>query len=133
MPHQIIEYSTNLEAQLPIDALVATLHAHARTIDALPLAGLRTRAYAARSALIADEHPENGFVAVYLRIGKGRDEATRVAIGESLSGALFEFCAPLLERLPLALSYEVQEIEPATRWNHGNLRSYLARRQQGTS
>ena len=42
MPHQIIEYSANLEARLSIADLIDTLHETAAKIDAFPLGGLRT-------------------------------------------------------------------------------------------
>ena len=55
MPHQIIEYSANLDADMDIDALVEAMHNTAVEIDALPIGGIRTRAarrdhYRARSA-----------------------------------------------------------------------------------
>jgi 5-carboxymethyl-2-hydroxymuconate isomerase len=44
MPHQIVEYSANLEEKVDIDALMAHLHETVAGIDAFPLAALRTRA-----------------------------------------------------------------------------------------
>ena len=128
MPHQIIEYSANLESKLSLDALVGALHTAAAEQDALPLAGLRTRAHRVDHYRIADEHPDNAFIAVYLRIGQGRDEATRVALGKALAQTLTAHVQGALGDGPIALSYEVQEIDPVTRWNENNLRDHIAAR-----
>lgn len=130
MPHQIIEYSKNLAPQLNISRLVVALHDCAAQIEALPLAGLRTRAFMAEDYAIADQHPNNGYIAVYLRIGQGRSEALREEIGKTLYECLCAFTAELQANTPLALSYEVQEIDPVTRWNKNNLREHLAKRQE---
>lgn len=130
MPHQIIEYSRNLAPQLDITKLIAALHSCAAQIDALPLAGLRTRAFIAEDYAIADQHPDNAYLAVTLRIGQGRSEALREEIGKALYECLCAFTADLQASTPLALSYEVQEIDPVTRWNKNNLREHLAKRHQ---
>lgn len=130
MPHQIIEYSKNLTPQLDITKLIEALHGCAAQIEALPLAGLRTRAFVAEDYAIADQHPDNAYIAVYLRIGQGRSEALRAEIGNALYECLCAFTAELQANTPLALSYEVQEIDPVTRWNKNNLREHLAKRLQ---
>ena len=130
MPHQIIEYSQNLDTVLDINQLITALHDCASQIEALPLKGLRTRAHPVKHYKIADDHPDNGFIAVYLRIGQGRSEAQRKDMGESLFNCLVGQTQLLFEQRPLALSYEVQEIDPVTRWNHNNLEHYLAERKQ---
>ncbi len=133
MPHQIIEYSSNVRDHLDMDGLVAALHAQAAQLSALPLAGLRTRAYAADSYRIADNHADNAFIAVYLRIGAGRDEALRIEMGEILFQCLCSYAQQwrgVDGSPPVALSYEVQEIDPATRWNRNHLRDYVEQRQQ---
>ena len=128
MPHQIIEYSGNLDERMSVDGLVGALHAAAADLEALPLAGLRTRSHRVDHFAVADQHPDNAFIAVYLRIGKGRDEATRVALGRALADALVAHVRQALGDAPIALSYEVQEIDPATRWNENNLREHMAAR-----
>jgi 5-carboxymethyl-2-hydroxymuconate isomerase len=130
MPHQIIEYSANLSQRLDISKLVAALHGCAAGIEALPLAGLRTRAFAAEHFAVADEHPDNAYIAVYLRLGQGRSEALRESIGKQLYECLCAYTDELQASTPLALSYEVQEIDPVTRWNKNNLRDHLAKRQE---
>ena len=128
MPHQIIEYSANLSQSLDIDGLVLALHRAAAQHEALPVSGLRTRAHPVDQYQIADEHPDNGFIAVYLRIGAGRSEALRKEIGMALYDVLVGYTETLFNKAPLALSYEVQEINPTTRWNHNNLAAFLSER-----
>lgn len=131
MPHQVIEYSVNLESVVDIDALITAMHDAAAAIDALPVGGLRTRAVARAHYRIADGHPDNLFVNATLRIASGRSLDVRKAAGEALFKRLCDFLSPVYENHPLAISYEVQEIDPDTRWKQNNLRDYLARRQQG--
>jgi len=128
MPHQIIEYSANLEERIDVQAVVKHLHRAAAQQEVLPLAGLRTRAYACAHFAIADEHPDNAFIAVYLRIGQGRDTAVRKALGEALATSLHDSVTAYYDSQPLALSYEIQEIETAMRWNQNNLRDYIKER-----
>ena len=128
MPHQIIEYSANLDAELDIDELVDALHDTAVDIDALPIGGIRTRAVRRDNYRIADAHPDNTFINVTLRIAEGRTSEVKKDAGERLFQTLRDFVAPLFEQLPMSLSFEIQEIAAATRWKHSNIRDYLAQR-----
>ena len=129
MPHQIIEYSNNLDSVLDMQGLVDALHNAAAVQEELPLAGLRTRAFGSVNFRIADGDAENGFIAVYLRLGQGRDGDTLQRIGSTLSNVLVEYVQRRAPGYPLALSYEVQEIDAQLRWNTNNLREHMARRQ----
>lgn len=131
MPHQIIEYSANLEPELDVDGLVATLHETAAAIEAFPVAGLRTRAGKRTHYRIADNHADNAFVHVVLRIAHGRSLAVRQAAGEQIFSALCEFLQPFIDKGPLAVSFEMQEIDPDLRWKRNNLPDYLKRRATG--
>ncbi len=128
MPHQIIEYSSNLNSVLDIATLVDALHSAAAAQEELPLAGLRTRAYVSERFLIADRHPDNAFVAVYLRVGEGRDRATLQRIGSTLSEVLVKQVQTMAPDLPIALSYELQEIDAGLRWNTNSIRDHMQAR-----
>ncbi len=132
MPHQTIEYSANLEPELDIEALVRVLHETAAGIDALPIGGLRTRAVARQHYRIADGHPDNTFINVFLRIAPGRSFDVRKAAGEELFQALCEYLEPIYSASPLAISYEIQELDADLRWKKSNLRDYLAAREKET-
>lgn len=129
MPHQIIEYSANLEPSLRLPELIAMLHETAASVDAFPLAGLRTRAVRRDHYRIADNHAENGFVHVVLRIAHGRPLDVRQAAGKRIFAALCSHLEPIFSSSPLAISFEMQEIDPELRWKQNNLRGYLAKRR----
>lgn len=128
MPHQIIEYSANLDSDLDIDELVAALHETAAGIDALPIGGLRTRAVRRDHFAVADGHPDNSFINVTLRIAKGRTPEVRQDAGDRLFRSLCDFIAAIFDKRPVSLSYEIQEISPDSRWKKSNVRDYLAQR-----
>ena len=131
MPHLIIEYSANLEADIDVDALVVTMHETAVDIDVLPVGGIRTRTARRDNVRVADGHPDNGFINVTLRIARGRTEKEQRATGERLFAALKDFVASVFEERPLSLSFEIQEIDPAVRWKHSNIRAFMAARAEG--
>ena len=128
MPHQIIEYSANLDSDIDIDELIRVLHETAVGIDSLPSGGIRTRAVRREHFRIADGHPDNSFISVTLRIAKGRTAEQKKDAGEKLFGALQRFVETIYEARPMALSFEIQEIDPETRWKQGNIRNYMAKR-----
>jgi 5-carboxymethyl-2-hydroxymuconate isomerase len=129
MPHQIIEYSANLDADMDIDALVEAMHKTAVEIDALPIGGIRTRAARRDHYRISDSHPDNTFINVTLRIAPRPPEVKKDA-GERLFQTLRDFTEPVFNQRPMALSLEIQEIETDTRWKHSNIREYLAKRNR---
>lgn len=128
MPHQVIEYSANLDADIDIDQLVATMHDEAVAIDALPIGGIRTRAVRRDHYRIADSHPDNTFINVTLRVAPRTPEIKKDA-GERLFQALRGFIQPVFDKRPVSLSLEIQEIDPENRWKHSNIRDYLAQRK----
>lgn len=128
MPHQIIEYSANLEDDLDIDGLVRAMHEAAVALDALPTGGIRTRAARRDQYRIADGHCDNSFINVTLRIARGRTPKVRQATGEALFGTLKDFVDEVYQVRPMALSFEIQEIQPETRWKQGNIRDFMAKR-----
>jgi len=128
MPHQIIEYSANLEPDLDIEKLVETMHETAVSIDALPIGGIRTRAARRDVYRISDSHTDNTFINVTLRIAP-RPTDVKKQVGEKLFAALKHHVQPLFDKRPMALSLEIQEIDAEFRWKHGNIRDYLATRK----
>ena len=128
MPHLIIEYSANLERDLNLPELIDTVHAVAAAIDAFPLAGLRTRAARRDHYRIADGHADNSFIHVLLRIGHGRPLEVRQEAGATLFTALTEYLAPISACRPLAISFEMQELDPVLNYKTGNIREHMAAR-----
>ena len=129
MPHQFIEYSANLADRTDIQALVDRMHEVALQTGVFPMGGLRTRAVCRDHYRIADGHPDNAFVNVYLRVAP-RPQDQRDHASKLLFDALKDFLAPVYDSSPLALSLEIQHLE-ADRLKQGNLRQYMAQRGTG--
>ena len=129
MPHITIEYSANLETDIDIESLLRALHETASNIDALPVGGLRTRAVSRKYFVIADGHPDNAFVNMVLRIAPSRPFEVRKAAGETLFAALCNYLEPIYSSSPLAISFEIQELDADMRWKKNNLRDHMAKRK----
>ena len=128
MPHQVIEYSANLESSLRLAELIELLHDTAASLEAFPLAGLRTRAVRRDHYRIADNHPDNAYVHVVLRFARGRPLEVQQDAGKRIFEALCRHLEPIYAQSPLAISFEMQEIDPDRRWKQNNLREYLTKR-----
>jgi 5-carboxymethyl-2-hydroxymuconate isomerase len=131
MPHVLIEYSANLRDRIAVPALVRRLHDAAIGTGVFPRGGTRTRAFARDDYLIADGHPDNGFVHVTLRIGHGRDLETRRRCGQAVFDALCEHLAPVSGSSPLGISFEVEEMHPELNFKRNNLHEYVEAREAG--
>lgn len=117
-----------MEDRINIRRLVDILHTAAVGLEALPRAGVHTRAVRRDLYRIADGHVENTFVHVTLRLAAGRSHEAKAAVGEQLFTALKKHVEPSDDSFPVALSLEIQEIDPVTRWKDGNIRAHLKRR-----
>ena len=126
MPHIIIEHSANLAALTDMDALVAAVH-QAALDDGLPaLDALRTRTAPRDHYRIADGDPAYGFVYVTARIGPGREPEVIERFLRRLIDTVDEALAPLQADHPVAISAEVQRIDPTMRINRNHIRAHLA-------
>ena len=107
MPHIIVEYSANLNGQVDVQGLVATLH------DTLAKAGIdktriKTRAVALSDYRVGDL-ADGAMIHATLLLLKGRDIPTRKSYGQSLYDVL-KPAAPA----GCAVTLEVREMEPET-------------------
>jgi 5-carboxymethyl-2-hydroxymuconate isomerase len=130
MPHVIIEYSANVASGggggVDIEALVRSVHRAALATGIAPMDGLRTRAVGRDHYAIADEHPDNGFVAVVARLGAGRSHADKRALVGALMDAVVEAAGDA--RHDLMFSVEYQDIDPDFRLNTNHVRARVAER-----
>jgi 5-carboxymethyl-2-hydroxymuconate isomerase len=132
MPHIIVEYSSNLEANVSPRRLVDTLHQAALATGVFPLGGLRTRAERREIYAVADGDPDNAFVAVVARIGAGRDAETRKRVAAALMAALEAETAQAFRARGLGLTVEVQEIDDTASLKTNNLHKRLRRKETAT-
>ena len=116
MPHLTVEYSANLGTHSDMDAFCAALHATMMGSGLFELGALRVRARPCPHYAIADQLAENAFADMILRIGTGRSEAEKTAVGKALMATAETHFAPLLARPHFALTLEIQEISPTFSW-----------------
>lgn len=121
MPHFILEYSRNLEPELDVDGLFRKLRTAALSTGIFPTGGIRFRAFPCEHYLVADGNPENGFVHLSLKLGHGRSLEVKRNAGERLFAALTEHLNPIYEKRPLAISFEMRELDPELNFKKNNL------------
>ena len=88
MPHFTIEYSANLDSRVDMGEVVEVVRKAAVETGIFPLGGIRVRAIKCEHYAIADGDPNLGFLDMVLRLGEGRDLATRKKAGEHIFKAL---------------------------------------------
>lgn len=110
MPHLRFEYSRGLEQIADLDRLCDVLRDALVETGAAPLGGIRVRGFRADHQAIADGGAYH-FLDMELRLGQGRDAATRSAIADALYRAGEAHLRPALGDTPFILSLEVREID----------------------
>ncbi|HWT56923.1 MAG TPA: 5-carboxymethyl-2-hydroxymuconate Delta-isomerase [Rhizobium sp.] len=116
MPHLTIEYSANLDGRADIGALCETLLKTVLETGLFELGAVRVRALCADHYAIADRLPENAFVDLNFRIGKGRTAEEKKRTGEAIFAAAAGVLGPLFETPHFALSLEIREIDAELSW-----------------
>ncbi len=124
MPHLVILYTPNLEAQTNMTALCRAL---ADTMLALkdesekpvfPTGGVRVLAYPAAHFAVADDGTagkaaggdgDYAFVYLNLRMARGRSAATQQSAGEALIASARSHFAALFEKRHLGLTLQIDE------------------------
>lgn len=133
MPHLIIEYSANLDAALDMSAIARAIHATALETGVFPIGGCRTRLARRDTYVIADGHPDNGFIHVQARIGGGRPDSVRQAAAESIFERLKAETAGHFATAPLGLSFEIVEMAGIGGLKHNNLHDIVEQRRKGAT
>src|SRR5262245_18737066 len=125
MPHFTIEYSANLESRLDMDAVVELVRKAAVETRIFPLGGIRIRAIKCEHYAIADGRNDYGFLDMVLRLGEGRDLATRKKAGEHVFKALSTYLDPAFASSKFALSFDMQINDKETSWKRNNIHDVL--------
>ncbi|MFC3727221.1 5-carboxymethyl-2-hydroxymuconate Delta-isomerase [Neoaquamicrobium sediminum] len=116
MPHLTIEYSANLDGRADLDALCAALLETVLETGLFEVGAVRVRALRADHYAIADRLPENAFVDLSFRIGKGRSADEKKRAGEAIFATASSLLGPLFETPHFALSLEIREIDAELSW-----------------
>ena len=125
MPHFTIEYSANLDSRLDMAEVVEVVRKAAIETGIFPLGGIRVRAIRCEQYAIADGNPAHGFLDMVLRLGEGRDLATRKKAGEHVFKALSTHLDPVFAASKFALSFNMQINDKETSWKRNNLHEAL--------
>jgi 5-carboxymethyl-2-hydroxymuconate isomerase len=125
MPHFTLEYSANLDALVDMGKVVEVVRKAAVETGIFPLGGIRVRAVRCEHFAIADGNPELGFLAMVLRLGEGRDLATRKKAGEHVFNALSVHLDPVFAKSKFALSFDMQINDKDTSWKRNNIHDAL--------
>jgi 5-carboxymethyl-2-hydroxymuconate isomerase len=125
MPHFTIEYSANLEGGVDMQAFCEEILRAALATGIFETGAVRVRAIRCDHFAIADKHPQNSFIDVSLRIGAGRDLATRKRVGEELFAAMSAFLATLVASQHFALSFEIRDLNPELSYKRNSIHERL--------
>ena len=125
MPHFTLEYSANLDARLDMGQVVEVVRRAAVETGIFPLGGIRVRAIRCEHYAIADGQQHFGFLDMVLRLGEGRDLATRKKAGEHIFRALSAHLDPVFAESQFALSFDMQINDKETSWKRNNIHEQL--------
>jgi 5-carboxymethyl-2-hydroxymuconate isomerase len=119
MPHLVILYTPQLDAQTDMTALCRTLCDTMLTVrdeagaQVFPTGGTRVLAYPAAHHAVADGKPPAGqdyaFMYLNVRMAKGRSTAVHQALGERLLAAAKAHLAPLYESRLIGMTLQIDE------------------------
>jgi 5-carboxymethyl-2-hydroxymuconate isomerase len=135
MPHLVILYTRQLDAECDIDALCRRL---ADTMLAqrdeggapvFPPGGVRVLAYPAAHHAVADGSVDAAFAWFNLRMGRGRSEAVRQATGAALVAAARGVLEPVLARRAVGLTLQIDEGPEVFDAKFGNLHALFGSRK----
>jgi 5-carboxymethyl-2-hydroxymuconate isomerase len=116
MPHFTMEYSANLDGAVDFAGLCTAVHETIIATGLFELGAVRVRAIRCDAYAVADLLPENGFIDMSFRVGKGRSEEEKRRTGEAIFATVTAFLAPLFEAPHFALTLEIREIDPDLSW-----------------
>jgi 5-carboxymethyl-2-hydroxymuconate isomerase len=111
-----IEYSANLDSKVDMDELCALVSRTILDTGLFEPGAVRVRAFRAEAYAVADRLPENGFVDMNFRIGKGRSAADKKRAGEAIFSAVSAHLAKFFDTPHFALSLEIREIDAELSW-----------------
>ncbi len=133
MPHLVILYTKQLDAETDIGALCRALADTMRSCadeagkPVFPVGGIRVLAYPAAHHAVADGSGDHAFCWFHLRMGRGRSADVHRRTGEALVAAARAHFAPLLARRPVGLTLQIDEGPEVFDGKFGNLHALFAK------
>jgi len=115
MPHLVVLYTKNLEAETDLELLCRALADAMLTVrdaggqQVFPTGGVRVLAYPAAHAAVADGKRDYAFAYLNLRMARGRSAEVKQRAGEALLDAARRHLEPLFARRYLGLTLQIDE------------------------
>jgi len=115
MPHLVILYTPNLDAETDMTALCRALADAMLTIrdeagkQVFPTGGTRVLAYPAAHYAVADGKGDYAFIYLNVRMASGRSDAVKQQVGDSLLECAKAHFAPVFERRLIGMTLQVDE------------------------
>jgi 5-carboxymethyl-2-hydroxymuconate isomerase len=130
MPHVVIQYTDNLEAEGDMPGLckmvAASLLGHKGEDgkQLFPIGGTRVLAYPAHVYAVADGKDDYAFCYINVRIASGRSDAMKKVAGDALLERVREHFASIFGRRPIGITLQIDE-SPGQVYDgkHSNLHS----------
>ena len=126
MPHVIVEYSANIEADIPPQRLVEEIHQAAITSGIAEPVAVRTRLKRREHYRVGDGNPANAFVHIDIRGRKGRSLEQKKAMVQTIYDQANRTLDHVFKARPLALTVEYHEIDSDTRLLRNGMRERIA-------
>ena len=133
MPHLVVLYSPNLEAEADMGALCRALsqtmlaQRDAAGGPLFPVGGTRVLAFAATHHVVADGQGDHAFVYLNLRMARGRPADVQQAAGEALLATVRTHFEPLFGERGLGVTLQIDEGHEVFDGKHSNLHPLFAR------
>ena len=127
MPHLVILYTGNLDAETDMTALcrhLADAMLEVRDEDGkqvFPTGGVRVLAYPAAHFAVADGQHDYAFVYLNLRMGRGRSAAVKQRAGETLLATARQHFEPVFARRYIGVTLQVDEGPEVFDAKHSNI------------
>jgi 5-carboxymethyl-2-hydroxymuconate isomerase len=131
MPHAVVLYTPNLEAETDMTALCRSLAAAMQGAcdeagkPVFPLGGIRVFAYPAPHFAVADSADDLAFCWINIRMARGRSTAAQQAAGQAATDAAKAHFAPVLARRLVGLTLQVDEGPEVFDAKFGNLHAHF--------
>jgi len=115
MPHLVVLYTGNLEAQTDMSALCRSLADAMLAVrdensqQVYPTGGVRVFAYPAHHYAVADGQRDYAFVYLNLRMGRGRAAPVKQRAGEALLAAARAHFEPLFATRYIGITLQIDE------------------------
>jgi 5-carboxymethyl-2-hydroxymuconate isomerase len=130
LPHMSIEYSGNLDASVDMAGLCKVVLKTILDTGLFEVGAVRVRAFRSESYAVADQLPQNGFIDMNFRIGKGRSETEKKRAGEAIFANMVAHLNQLFENPHFALSLEIREIDEALSWKKNAIHPRLRTKEE---